>query len=1349
MHKYKVLIALLALLLVLSTYAAFSVPYQPKDIPLWDFPRLDTINMIEAYPWTVAIEKGQACVIDSFLGATDPGSVAKLAREGWTITSSQGGFHLCRFAINCRGVTPSSAGKYMVYHHRGPGFNLYPLNLTGFRAALNYIHRDSAGGSKTSWCYDIFKYIVIRLDWAVTPAVAAYFNPYMDYYANSWTTAEQILLAEGWTWDYGPDATAHTTDDAWVCPNGLVLWNGSRPDPKSDRIGDPTTGERGIYVSCPGDPVAPTSNELSKRFIKAWNWFFTGTESLTGVFVHDPQATSAPLTYIMYYNRDCDINFLCLSLGRFPTYLFSIFNSDMDVEGGSNDNGLVHPGINRLSRTFMYWSFKDYEILDQNLGEVASKTITACTNYALRGNPANVSKVILSDCRTTTAPVGVTEITLTLNVDYEIVGNNVHILQNITLHKGDSLEVIYDTCTFERVLSSAPADLADLWKAQALLQQKLFYVAVWVPVYSRDYIDSFKPGLTCWVESKGYGAGTQALIWTLCSIHRVGTEVGGTLNWHVSGDVVSLNLIAYRWVYEAQIINPILDSLLNINPYTHEDMPWIAIKWKIEPWNASLGVTGAKYTFWIRNDVLWQDGLPVTAYDIKWNWDYITKIKVAKWADLWKYYQKGEIIGDYIVAAYTNRTSFWDVYTYAGLALVFAPQIYSKLPTLTEATAFRPWAISYKAHTGIDPPADKPGLTCLFGTGPYWLQSWNEVDRAVLKKNENYFVRRATKLQQCNQMPAVTTCTSFAKYIAGTMNRTLETTPVTRTLETVERTLEVPYPLTWDATAGTYYHLPMDTIARTIWNNTAFALTSPIGSLWNESAPQSTNRWNITGWDDRDGSLNVTTFDKLTLTMTAGVGPVGKTWDFRVDTIFYGGVCQLVLMQVIPSNPIGTWWTSPLSNMTDWTDADGSGNLTIYDQVKLGTEWYHVKKVDAFPVIGAAKIFLTRKPPFQTTPTTSRWFEITPESRTTYDLNTWTDTDGSGNLTVSDQIRLNVTTLNVYYHVDAVNTPSNGPWNITVTQKVFGSPICTTWHEITPDYCTLWHIKAWTDTDGSGNLTVSDEVSIYGKLTGRTEVCHVDAVVNDALLGAVQINVTRKVTDIPRDPLYTLWHELAPNPCHDGMLTDWTDVDLSLSLTVGDEVEIFNMTTGTSGRHDVMEITIGAKVTIKVLEKVPGPMKIVKPILDIVIVNTNIKANCTFTWELWYCNTTKIANGSVTLPPLGTFTKKQTFPKPRDIPPCIHTWILKVITATGTNVYTIEMAYLVGDGNNDGTVNVKDWTLNKKYIGAQYIPPPAPQDPKWKSMTDAGHDYDLDDDGFILVKDRVILRGMIGRSCFC
>jgi len=773
----KMLLYTIPLILVLSM--SYFIAPTPASTSTYDFPRLDDLYETIAFPRTYALSAAQSCQIDNYLGMTVVAdiNVMHAAPYYWNISLNPG-FHECYIGINCREVTIDTSGSEYNYHGRTPGFNLYPLNISQFRYALEVI----VSGFKSAWLTDIYGFIVLRQDKVVPPANAFWYNPCIPLYPSDWSLAESLLTGAGFVWDKGPDATGHTADDKWTCPNGLVLWDGTRASqPKSDRLCGVSPNVYGFWVMCPGPTVATTSYEVTMRHLEMWNLFFTGHQDGRGVvgndpnqrlFIDDGQSDSSVISIVAFMNRDHDLYMLCWGLARNPDYLWDFFDPTADVFDGANSPGLVHAGLDRVLDTVKYWLFEDYDLLAYNVGPPCPPTVVVnpCTNYGPIG-PFDAPVPFNLEVERVSAADGVYDEELTSPTQYVYSWSvglggkyylTIHIEAPITLNPGDALEVKFPAGTYSRLITQ----VSEMQKVVYLAQWKLWYLAPYLPIYSRNYVNMYKTiiadnkFLDGWIESSGYGSEPTGadMPWTTNNLHWNNQLVGGSMNYHVSGAIYTLNPIAVVWTYEVQILNRMYDPLTVVNPYTEADMPWIALNWTIEPWaDKNYGVNnGMVIDVWIRDDAYWQDGNHITTEDMRWSYEFIESLTAPEFLQVWQPLIKTEVIGPYEMQMFVNATGLWQFYITMGSALTFPKAAWEDFEgdynpdTTTDydaAVAYTPWTVLRSSKPGMvttGPYAAPSDLTMLYGAGPYYFRYWDKLTgKGVVKlsKNPNYWAR--------------------------------------------------------------------------------------------------------------------------------------------------------------------------------------------------------------------------------------------------------------------------------------------------------------------------------------------------------------------------------------------------------------------------------------------------------------------------------------------------------------------------------------------------------------------------------------------------------------------------------
>jgi ABC-type transport system substrate-binding protein len=261
---------------------------------------------------------------------------------------------------------------------------------------------------------------------------------------------------------------------------------------------------------------------------------------------------------------------------------------------------------------------------------------------------------------------------------------------------------------------------------------------------SRNIFNAFDHELAGIVNSMGYGSWND---WTLYNIHwdtldGLRPETGDNSIYFCNGDEPeSLNPFQAITLYEWNIINPTQTGLIQVNPYTHREMPWVATDWLIEgPWSGTApnGVPitdGMKITYTLRDDVYWQDGEQYKADDAKFSLEFLRDNAIPKYTSAWTPIVYVEINNDYSFTVYSDTSSLFYFYDWAGLATLLPPQVWAEWDgePLQDILGYEVWK-------DTRPTGPTPTPTRLFGLGPMIFQGYDEVGMyADLSRSDNFF----------------------------------------------------------------------------------------------------------------------------------------------------------------------------------------------------------------------------------------------------------------------------------------------------------------------------------------------------------------------------------------------------------------------------------------------------------------------------------------------------------------------------------------------------------------------------------------------------------------------------------
>jgi len=178
------------------------------------------------------------------------------------------------------------------------------------------------------------------------------------------------------------------------------------------------------------------------------------------------------------------------------------------------------------------------------------------------------------------------------------------------------------------------------------------------------------------------------------------------------------------WVQEPDNLNPFIgiqgtdymlwhlnyDFLVGFDAKTLEPRPELATKWEVS-------ADGKVWTFTIRSDAAWQDGVPVTARDVAFTFNYINENQLLNLSAYTDGITRAEAVDDATVKIYTKAPK--------------ANMLRMIVPILPEHI----WSkVSGKAATGTY--QNKPPIV---GSGPFQIVEWQKGRFVRLEANPDYW----------------------------------------------------------------------------------------------------------------------------------------------------------------------------------------------------------------------------------------------------------------------------------------------------------------------------------------------------------------------------------------------------------------------------------------------------------------------------------------------------------------------------------------------------------------------------------------------------------------------------------
>ncbi len=195
---------------------------------------------------------------------------------------------------------------------------------------------------------------------------------------------------------------------------------------------------------------------------------------------------------------------------------------------------------------------------------------------------------------------------------------------------------------------------------------------------------------------------------------------GGRVLIGAVGDPKTFNPIVASESSSRDIIERLFVSLVNRDNITQEIIPGLASGWDMSPDNLSI-------TFHIRRGVVWSDGVPFSAYDVKFTYDAIYDPKVQNsLSDVMRV--NGKPFQYAVVDSFTFRVSIPEPFApflmWAGSVPVLPRHVLEP-----ELKAGR-----FDAAYGVGTPPEK-----IVGCGPYLLEKYEAGVKTVLRRNPVYW----------------------------------------------------------------------------------------------------------------------------------------------------------------------------------------------------------------------------------------------------------------------------------------------------------------------------------------------------------------------------------------------------------------------------------------------------------------------------------------------------------------------------------------------------------------------------------------------------------------------------------
>jgi hypothetical protein len=269
-----------------------------------------------------------------------------------------------------------------------------------------------------------------------------------------------------------------------------------------------------------------------------------------------------------------------------------------------------------------------------------------------------------------------------------------------------------------------------------------------MPFYSRTYYAVQQPELDGMVNFIGYGTDNtwswMSNEWATTGNYRPGTTE--KLFIYQNGEEPeNLNPTFATTVYAWNVMNPCFDTLLDRNPYTLSDEPWVATSWSITEgtYTTPNGPAVCKFHYDLRDDVYWHDNdttteRKFTAEDCVFALNYLKDNEIPTLMPAWENTVYVDKTSDYSFDVYTDEPSQWLIYTFSSYAAIFPKHIWETVVDnpLTPENEI----MAYIPTDHANPTTEFPTLTNFVGIGPYALTYHDPLVYSDVEANRHYWL---------------------------------------------------------------------------------------------------------------------------------------------------------------------------------------------------------------------------------------------------------------------------------------------------------------------------------------------------------------------------------------------------------------------------------------------------------------------------------------------------------------------------------------------------------------------------------------------------------------------------------
>ncbi|MHA2424873.1 MAG: ABC transporter substrate-binding protein [Candidatus Thorarchaeota archaeon] len=226
-----------------------------------------------------------------------------------------------------------------------------------------------------------------------------------------------------------------------------------------------------------------------------------------------------------------------------------------------------------------------------------------------------------------------------------------------------------------------------------------------------DFVNSVQDGVPCW--------------WTNYRAHlkdNQGGPYGGTLRWGMSQDIQSFNFMVTSTECSAKVNMMLSDSLMRQDP-DGNDIMWLAESFmaEIHEDNPDVPDGHTRFTFDIRENITWSDGMPLSGEDVAFTLNYYRDAPGNPLG-----FRLSEMTAAYapttnVVVIEFNTESYWHLHSASYKPII--PKHF-----------FQEWDLDNWNLWNPDPPN-----SLMITSGPYNVSDYVEGEFIELEFNPDYF----------------------------------------------------------------------------------------------------------------------------------------------------------------------------------------------------------------------------------------------------------------------------------------------------------------------------------------------------------------------------------------------------------------------------------------------------------------------------------------------------------------------------------------------------------------------------------------------------------------------------------